>query len=104
MHNDTFSKLTPEQRRQLAEEMGLAAMVAKWRCEDLLKEAKRRYEATSSNLKSEQAKFDQIKAAEQERVEALLAIHRRGLDGAEAEHFEALAALKLAEQDLQALG
>lgn len=104
MHDDTFSKLTPEQKQQLAKELGLADMVGKWRAEDMLKNAKRRHEGTNSRVTSEKAKFQQIETAERERFESRIAKFRQGLDVAEAEHFEALAALKLAEQELQAFG
>lgn len=104
MHDDTFSKLTPEQKQQLAKEMGLADLVAQWRATDVLKEAKRRYEGSNNRMTGEKARFDQIEAAERERFESRLAKFRQGLDVAEAEHFEALAALKLAEQELQAFG
>lgn len=94
---DVIEKLTPEQKRQLAEEMGLTAMVAQWRAEDVLKEAKRRYESANSLLTSERAKFSQIQAAETERLNARLATFRKGLDVAEAGHAEALAVLHAAE-------
>jgi hypothetical protein len=94
---EAIEQLTTDQKRQLAEEMGLTAMVAQWRAEDVLKEAKRRYEGTSSRLNSEQAKYDQIEAAERVRFEARLATQRKPLDIAEAEHAATTVALREAE-------
>ncbi len=97
---EELQKLTPEQRRQLADEIGLTSMVAKWRAEDVLKDAKRRYESASSLLNSEQIKFAQVEDAEHQRLNARLANFRKGLDAAELNHVEALGALNAAEQSL----
>lgn len=100
---DLIEKLTPEQKNQLAEEMGLPALIAQWRAEDVLNEAKKRYESTNSRLNSEQAKFDQIEAAERQRFEARLATFKQGLDTAAAEHVGSTAALRDAEASLAAI-
>ena len=100
---EAIEQLTTDQKRQLAEEMGLTTMVAQWRAEDVLKEAKRRYEGTNSRVTSEKAKFDQIEAAERERFESRLAKFRQGLDAAEAEHAQATVDLREAETALNNL-
>lgn len=100
---DVIDKLTPEQKRQIAEEFGLKDMVAQWRAEDVLKDAKRRYESASSLLNSEQIKFGQIEDAERQRFDARLANFRKGLDAAELNHAEATQALREAENTLSAV-
>ncbi|MBK8522647.1 MAG: hypothetical protein IPL58_00030 [Betaproteobacteria bacterium] len=100
---EAIEQLTTDQKRHLAQEMGLTTMVAQWRAEDVLTEAKRRYEGTNSRVTSEKAKFDQIEAAERERFESRLAKFRQGLDAAEAEHAESTVALREAEVALNNL-
>lgn len=94
---EILNKMTPDQKRQLAKELGFDTMLAQWRAEDEIKAAKRVYEAANGLLTSERAKFATIQAAETERFNARLATFRKGLDVAESGHAEALAVLHAAE-------
>lgn len=100
---EAIEQLTADQKRQLAEEMGLTTMVAQWRAEDVLKDAKKKYESTASRVTSQQARFDEIEAGERQRFEARLATFRRELNSAEAEHAESTVALREAEMALNDL-
>lgn len=97
MQINEIQQLTPDQRAELAKELGLREMVDRWHAEDVLKEATRRYESASSRLKSEQTKFAQVEAAEQERLNARLKTFRVDLDAAEVEHAQRIAELTEAE-------
>jgi hypothetical protein len=94
---DIINKMTPDQKREFAQALGLDKMVAQWQAEAAIKAAKRVYESANSLLTSERAKFSQIQAAETERLNARLATFRKGLDVAEAGCAEALAGLHAAE-------
>lgn len=98
-----LQKLTPEQRRQIADEIGLTDMLATWKAEEALKQAKKNYERTGNLLTSAQVQFDQLEAAERIRFEARLAKMRQPLDAAEQEHAESTMELREAENTLSAV-
>lgn len=115
---DLLNSLTPEQKREFVESLGLEQDVVKWKAQDDLKLAKKNLEKAASILTIETAKYEQLAQAEtgrhttamegmqkameaaQERFNERLASLRTGLDSAESGHMQAIGGLNAAEAAL----
>jgi hypothetical protein len=115
---DLIKTLSPEQKKQFVESLGLEQDVLKWKAQDDLKLAKKNLEKAASILTIETAKYEQLAQAEtgrhttamegmqtameaaQERFNERLASLRTGLDSAESGHMQAIGDLNAAESSI----
>lgn len=93
-------KLTPEQRRQVAAELGIDKAAAVWTAEAALKLARRRHEGKQNSLTVAQRQYAEIEQAERQTFEARLVTLRKPLSAAEHDFAEVEQVLAAAEHDL----
>ncbi len=112
---DLIKTLSPEQKKQFVDDLGLAQDVEKWKAQDDLKLAKKNLEKAASILTIETAKHERLALAEtgrhttamegmqkameaaQERFEGRMMELRKSLDKAESGHMQAIGDLNAAE-------